>query len=719
MSQSLQPEPVLRYLRAALGPDADGPPDAELLTRFVAERDQAAFELLVWRHAGTVLRVCRGVLRDHHAAEDVTQAAFLALARKARSIGKRNAVGAWLYKVAHRLAVRHAVRIGRKPAPTDALDHLPAVPEPEPNADVLRLLHDELARLPDKYRAPVLLCFFDGLSHADAARRLGWPVGTVAGRIARAKDWLHQRLTGRVAIPAAGITAFVAAEAAPAVGPAFVGSTARAALAFAAGTTVPEVSHTVLELAKGAIQTMTLTKLQWAAGVLVACGVLTLGGMYAAGQLPGAGSPDGGVGAGGRGGRVPTPGEGVAPEADAKPAPGRNADFAQRQRSLKNLKQIMLALHNYHDTHGKFPTDITDKTGKPLLSWRVALLPYMEQDHIAKQLKLDEAWDSEHNLKLLAQMPDVFRVGFEPKGATHTYYQRFAIASAFGADSGMGSDDGGSGFGAPGGAGEAGGAGGPVPPGVAPPGFPGTGGRGAPPAGGIPGGGTSPGSAPGLGAPPGAGGPGGFDPALPGLSGSFGLPGGGSFAGPTPQFPLRMHEITDGTSNTIGLIEAGPPVPWTKPADFTVDARKPLPKFAGPFANVRNVAAIDGIAYPLRPELDEKVLKILITHNEGQVNPPLNTLKARFAADSAEEKKALASVLKENQLLISAIEGQLKEHAALLETINGVTKELTTAEEQQEQLRAMLEALKARNKKLRDELGLRPGAAVPKLPRKE
>jgi len=671
VTQPLQPAPVLRYLRAALGPDADGPPDAELLARFVADRDQAAFELLVWRHAGTVLRVCRGVLRDHHAAEDVTQAAFLALARKAGSIGKRNAVGAWLYKVAYRLAVRHAVR--RKPSSSDGLDQLPALPEAEANADAMRLLHDELARLPDKYRAPVLLCFFDGLSHADAARRLGWPIGTVAGRIARAKDWLHQRLTGRVAIPAAGLTALLATETAPALGPAFVGSTTRAAVLFAAGAVVPDVSQTVLELAKGALQTMTMTKLQWAAGVLLTCGALTLGGLYAAGQLPGpGGAPDGGP----RGG---APATGAA---DAKPeAPARTADFAQRQRSLKNLKIILKAMHNYHDAHGKFPTDITDKTGKTLLSWRVELLPYLEQDHFATQFKRDEAWDSEHNLKLLAQMPDVFRVGFEPKGATHTYYQRFASAAPFGNEPGTGGDTGSSDGGGPGGLGGA------PPPrgGAAPPGIPG---------------------APGL--PPGGLGAGSDDP------GAGRLPGGMPSA---LRFPLRMAEITDGTSNTIGVIEAGPPVPWTKPADFVIEARKPLPKFVGPFANARNVGMLDGTALTLRMDLDEKVLKNLITWQDGMVTPAVTTLRARFAADSEDEKKALAKVLEENQVLIAAIEKQLKEHAALLETLNGVTKELTRAEEQQEELRMMLEALKARNKKLRDEMGIPSRAPIPKLPK--
>ncbi len=95
MTQPGSPAPVLRYLRAALGPDADGPSDAEPLGRFVTDRDQGAFELLVWRYSGTVLRVGRGVLRDHHAAEDVAQAALLVQPRKAGSIGRRSRGPSW------------------------------------------------------------------------------------------------------------------------------------------------------------------------------------------------------------------------------------------------------------------------------------------------------------------------------------------------------------------------------------------------------------------------------------------------------------------------------------------------------------------------------------------------------------------------------------------------------------------------------------------------
>jgi RNA polymerase sigma factor (sigma-70 family) len=278
------PPTVLEHLRAAVGPDAAGPADAALLARFAAARDEGAFELLVWRHAGTVLRVCRDVLRDHHAAEDASQAVFLALARQAGAVGRRGTVAGWLYRVALRVARRAAGR--RRPARLAVdPDRLPG-PAPAGDPEPARLLHEELARLPDRYRAPVLLCFFDGLSHADAACRLGWPVGTVAGRLARAKDRLRRRLSARgVTVPAAGLGGLCGALVVP---PSFAGPTARAATAFAArAADVPGISNLVLGMATKEIRTMIATKIQWAACMVAVAGGLTAGGVWAAGHQPG------------------------------------------------------------------------------------------------------------------------------------------------------------------------------------------------------------------------------------------------------------------------------------------------------------------------------------------------------------------------------------------------------------------------------------------------
>src|SRR4051794_39057773 len=123
-----RPPAVVRFIRTALGPDADGISDAALLARFAQDRDEAAFELLVWRHAGAVLRTCRGVLRDPHAAEDAAQATFLALARQAAAVGRRGTVAGWLFRVAHRIAARAARRREKQPPPSNC--DLGSVPDP-------------------------------------------------------------------------------------------------------------------------------------------------------------------------------------------------------------------------------------------------------------------------------------------------------------------------------------------------------------------------------------------------------------------------------------------------------------------------------------------------------------------------------------------------------------------------------------------------------------
>ena len=189
--------PAIReYLKVAAGANPAGPADVELLARFAATRDESAFELLVWRHAALVQRVCRAVLRDHHTAEDAAQAAFLVLARKAHTFPGRGSVVGWLYRVARRIAIRLAKDRARRPAISEGLDRVPgASREPHTPPDELAALCAEVDRLPERYRVPVLLCFFEGLTHAEAARRIGWPVGSVAGRLARAKDLLARRLS--------------------------------------------------------------------------------------------------------------------------------------------------------------------------------------------------------------------------------------------------------------------------------------------------------------------------------------------------------------------------------------------------------------------------------------------------------------------------------------------------------------------------------------------
>ncbi len=196
---------------------------------------------------------------------------------------------------------------------------------------------------------------------------------------------------------------------------------------------------------------------------------------------------------------------------------------AVRAKSFNNLRQIAIAMHNYHDTNNRFPPAVIySAEGKPLYSWRVLLLPYLEQDALFKEFKKDEAWDSPHNKKLLARMPPVYApVRGKMKEPYATYYQVFVGQNAV---------------------------------------FEGRDGR-------------------------------------------------------------SLAEITDGTSNTLLVIEAGPPVPWSKPEDIAFVPDQPIPQLETQFPGGFNVAFCDGSARFLKRTIDPKVLRLLIMRNDGQVIP--------------------------------------------------------------------------------------------------
>jgi RNA polymerase sigma factor (sigma-70 family) len=192
-------------LLADVTPSANGLPlaeelsDGRLLERFVRTGDGAAFAAVVRRHGPMVLGVCRRVLGNDQDAEDAFQATFLVLARKAGSLSRPELLGNWLHGVAYRTA-RHArartarrLRREREAAMSEARND----PQQALAQELRQLLDQELAHLPEKYRAPLVLCYLQGKTHHEAARLLGWPPGSMSYRLARGREMLHRRLSRR------------------------------------------------------------------------------------------------------------------------------------------------------------------------------------------------------------------------------------------------------------------------------------------------------------------------------------------------------------------------------------------------------------------------------------------------------------------------------------------------------------------------------------------
>ncbi len=179
--------------------------DSQLLEQFVIEQDHAAFRALVDRHGPEVLRTCQYLLRDPHDAQDAFQATFLVLIRRAPSIEDPERLRGWLVGVAHRIARRARLRAARQRQREQGgmetrIEDRPAGRQP-PNEvsgnELGVLLREELDRLAEKYRAPLILCYLQGLTHEQAAKRLGWPVGTVKVRLVRGRRQLRDRLDRR------------------------------------------------------------------------------------------------------------------------------------------------------------------------------------------------------------------------------------------------------------------------------------------------------------------------------------------------------------------------------------------------------------------------------------------------------------------------------------------------------------------------------------------
>ena len=510
---------VLRQLRALFGAGTVvGLTDGQLLERFATrphEAAEAAFGALVERHGPMVLRVCRGVLADPDDAQDAFQATFLILVLKAPGLWVRDSLGPWLHQVAYRTSCcarsdaarrrRHERRAAGMAAACQADDGTGIGDEWE------QALHEEIARLPERYRTPMVLCSLEGLTQEQVSQQLRWPVGTVKSRLARGRERLRERLTRRGLVDGvAGTGLLLAVKPAP-MPATLMDSTIQAAMQFAVGkaTAVGVVAASVVALTERGLKMQFWTRWTFAAGAMMAAGIVAAGAGLLAHR-------------------------GAVAQQQAAPAGGQPTedDTAQRRESSKNLRKIALALYNYHDAQNHLPpAAITDRNGKPLLSWRVAILPYLtvkdgksgpeDGVELYKQFRLDEPYDSPHNTALLAKMPATYAPPDGVKEPYSTYYRAIVSKTRFGS-------------------------------------------------------------------------------------------GAAFMEGQT----TILDGAKDGMPNTLMVVEAGIPIPWTKPEELTFVHDEPkLPKFGGAFPDGFHALFMDGSVRFILNEIDQNALRVLITRS--------------------------------------------------------------------------------------------------------
>ncbi len=379
-----------RLLTRGVEPDGDG----DLLERFRRERDQDAFEALVVRHGPMVRGVCRRLLRDPADADDAFQATFLVLARKGASLRDPDRLGPWLHGVAARVAAKARARSARR-RPRSLVDDAPARHDDRAEwSDVMAIIDAEMARLPTSQRDVLVACLLNGSSEQEAARAFDCPVGTIKSRLSRAREALRSRLVRRGIAPASA-SAAVAASSPGSFASTVSAPLLRATLAMVAAPAA--VPPPVAALTSGVASTM-LAKIL-ATTVAVACGAAAVGLASTVWTAD------------------PPPAPQAAPPAKAEaPAPPQD-----RKQLDRNIRTILLALHNYHAAHDAFPPPaVRAADGRALLSWRVSILPYMDQKGLYDQFHLDEPWDGPHNRKLIDKMPATFQTpGFlTPVGKT-------------------------------------------------------------------------------------------------------------------------------------------------------------------------------------------------------------------------------------------------------------------------------------------------------------
>jgi RNA polymerase sigma factor (sigma-70 family) len=272
---------------------ATGLTDAQLVEQFVAQRDEAAFTALVERHGPMVQRVCHDVLGHHHDAQDAFQATFLVLARRAGLVRRRDSVASWLYGVALRVAagarsasarrrVHEHNRAAQRMAETDSSENALA-----DDQEIAALVHTEIGRLPERFRAAVVLCYLEGRTYEEAARVLRCPVGTIKSRLATARERLRRRLEHLAPVTAAS-SARLMFEANPLIGsmPMPISAfTFQAVIRHASGGAAP---FSISQLTQGALKNMLWCRLMGRvglAGALLACAVVLATGAIALARM--------------------------------------------------------------------------------------------------------------------------------------------------------------------------------------------------------------------------------------------------------------------------------------------------------------------------------------------------------------------------------------------------------------------------------------------------
>jgi len=434
---------LLRVLRRAVAAPAGGDmTDGRLLNDFVTRHDEDAFAALVRRHGPMVLGVCRRVLNHEQDAEDAFQAAFLVLARRAGSVGRPELLANWLYGVACRTAMAARRAAGRRRAKERQVTEMPEPAAPRADAwqDVKPLLDEELSRLPDRYRAAVVLCDLEGKTRQEAARQLGWPEGSVSSRLARARALLGKRLARRgVTLTAALLGGLLSREAAANLPPPLASSTARAATllitgqAAAAGVIPPRV----VALAEGVLRTMLLNKLIKVTVVLfLALGTLGFGGALllapsaaAERARPEEQAPEDNKGVAGapekqaaRTEKEREPEASVSSPLSVAAEPTKkqvrvNVPFEVRLRVVNSSRsaQSFRVANGSWDMHWKSSND------------RVALVPLPVFRNFIETVKLDPGQAYEKTLKLYVKpgKPEkevAFKLGFTPQDSKQTYW---------------------------------------------------------------------------------------------------------------------------------------------------------------------------------------------------------------------------------------------------------------------------------------------------------